>query len=63
MRSACPLDRFYGEFMNTADRQMLVTALDEIEKAAGTAHRAGFTSAHTGPVSAGIEPTPLSQST
>ena len=36
------IDRFYGEFMSPADRQLLVGALDEIEKAAGTAHGASF---------------------
>ena len=36
------IDRFYGEFMNPADRQLLVTALDEIERAARTAHDASF---------------------
>ena len=36
------IDRFYGEFMNPADRQLLVTALDEIERAAKTAHDASF---------------------
>jgi gluconate 2-dehydrogenase gamma chain len=30
------IDRCYGEFMNPADRQLLVDALDEIEKAAAT---------------------------
>jgi len=38
------IDRFYGEFMNTADRQLLVNALDDIERAAGAAHSAGFAS-------------------
>jgi len=37
------IDRFYGEFMSPADRQLLVSVLDEIEKAATTAHRAPFT--------------------
>jgi len=36
------IDRFYGEFMSTADRQLLVSAVDEIEKAASTAHGASF---------------------
>ncbi len=36
------IDRFYGEFMNPADRQLLVSALDEIEGAAKTAHGAPF---------------------
>jgi hypothetical protein len=36
------IDRFYGEFMNTADRQLLVSALDEIEKGAGAAHGTSF---------------------
>lgn len=36
------IDRFYGEFMNPADRQLLVSALDEIERAASTAHGASF---------------------
>jgi len=38
------IDRFYGEFMNPADKQLLVSALDEIEKAAGAAHGAAFAS-------------------
>ena len=35
------IDRFYGEFMSPAERQLLVSALDEIEKVAHerTAHR------------------------
>jgi gluconate 2-dehydrogenase gamma chain len=36
------IDRFYGEFMTPAERQLLVSALDEIEKAASTAHGASF---------------------
>jgi len=36
------IDRFYGEFMNPADRQLLVSVLDEIDRAATTAHRAPF---------------------
>ncbi len=38
------IDRFYGEFMSQSDRQLLTAALDEIEKAAGTAHGASFAS-------------------
>lgn len=38
------IDRFYGEFMSTADRQLLVTALEDIERAAGAAHNAAFAS-------------------
>jgi hypothetical protein len=36
------IDRFYGEFMSPADRQLLVDVLDEIERAARTAHAASF---------------------
>ena len=36
------IDRFYGEFMKPDERRLLVGALDEIEKAAGTAHGASF---------------------
>lgn len=36
------IDRFYGEFMNPADRQLLVSALDDIERAASDAHKAPF---------------------
>ena len=36
------IDRFYGEFMGPAERQLLVSALDEIESAAKTAHGASF---------------------
>ena len=36
------IDRFYGEFMSPADRQLLVGVLDEIERAASTAHAAPF---------------------
>jgi len=36
------IDRFYGEFMNPADRELLVSALDGIESAAKTAHGASF---------------------
>jgi hypothetical protein len=36
------IDRFYGEFMSPAERQLLGSALDEIEKAATTAHGAPF---------------------
>ena len=36
------IDRFYGEFMSPAERQLLVSALDEIERAAGSAHGASF---------------------
>ena len=38
------IDRFYGEFMSAADRQLLTGALDEIEKGAATAHNASFAS-------------------
>lgn len=38
------IDHFYGEFMNTADRQLLVNAVDDIEHAAGAAHNAAFAS-------------------
>jgi gluconate 2-dehydrogenase gamma chain len=37
------IDRFYGEFMSPAERQLLVSALDEIESAAKTAHGTSFT--------------------
>ena len=36
------IDRFYGEFMSPADRELLVSVLDEIERAAATAHTASF---------------------
>ena len=36
------IDRFYGEFMNPADQRLLVTALDDIEAAAKSAHGASF---------------------
>ena len=36
------IDRFYGEFMNPADRQLLVSALDEIESSGQDAHGASF---------------------
>jgi glucoside 3-dehydrogenase (cytochrome c) hitch-hiker subunit len=36
------IDRFYGEFMSPADRQLLVNALDEIERAAKSAHGSSF---------------------
>ncbi len=36
------IDRFYGEFMSQADRKLLVSALDEIESAAKTAHGTSF---------------------
>jgi hypothetical protein len=36
------LDRFYGEFMNAGDQQLLVSAIDEIEAAAKAAHSAAF---------------------
>lgn len=36
------IDRFYGEFMNPADRQLLVGILEEIERQARSAHDASF---------------------
>ena len=36
------IDRFYGEFLSPADRQLLVSGIDEIERAARTAHGASF---------------------
>jgi gluconate 2-dehydrogenase gamma chain len=36
------IDRFYGEFMNVGERELLVTAIDQIERAATTAHGASF---------------------
>jgi gluconate 2-dehydrogenase gamma chain len=36
------VDRFYGEFMSAADKQLLVKALDEIESGATRAHGASF---------------------
>lgn len=36
------IDRFYGEFLNTTDRQLFVSVLDDIERAAGAAHNAAF---------------------
>ena len=36
------IDRFYGEFLSQADRQLLVSGLDEIERTARTAHGASF---------------------
>ena len=38
------IDRFYGEFMNATDRQLLVSVLDDIERAARTANNAAFAS-------------------
>jgi hypothetical protein len=38
------VDRFYGEFMSPADRQLLDGVLDEIDRAARTAHNAPFAS-------------------
>ena len=38
------IDRFYGEFMTSADQQLLVTVLDDIERAARATHDAAFTS-------------------
>ena len=38
------IDRFYGEFMSAGDRQLLGSVLDDIERAAATAHNAGFAS-------------------
>jgi hypothetical protein len=38
------IDRFYGEFMSGPDRQLLVSALDDIERAAQAAHNAAFAS-------------------
>jgi hypothetical protein len=38
------IDRFYGEFMNADDRQLLAGVLDDIERAAGAAHGASFAS-------------------
>ena len=36
------IDRFYGEFMSADDRQLLVSVVDDIERAAGAAHSAAF---------------------
>ena len=36
------IDRFYGEFMAADDRQLLVSVLDDIERAARDAHKASF---------------------
>ena len=36
------IDRFYGEFMNQADKQLLVSVLDEIERGSRAAHNAAF---------------------
>lgn len=36
------IDRFYGEFMSEADKQLLVSALDEIERGSRAAHNASF---------------------
>jgi len=36
------IDRFYGEFLNAADRQLLAGALDELESTAKTAHGRSF---------------------
>jgi hypothetical protein len=38
------IDRFYGEFMGTADRQLLVSILDDIERAARDTRDVGFAS-------------------
>jgi len=43
------IDRFYGEFMSPADRQLLVSALDGIESAATTAHGGASFAALTAP--------------
>jgi hypothetical protein len=36
------IDRFYGEFMSPAERELLVSALDAIEQGATAAHKATF---------------------
>jgi len=36
------IDRFYGEFMDAADRQLLVSVLEDVDRAAGAAHNAPF---------------------
>lgn len=36
------IDRFYGEFMNPDEKQLLVAALDGIEQGAVAAHKASF---------------------
>ena len=41
------IDRFYGEFMSPADRQLLASVLDEIARAASAAHGAPFASLTT----------------
>jgi len=38
------IDRFYGEFMNAADRRLLASILEDIEQAARSAHSAAFAS-------------------
>ena len=36
------IDRFYGEFMTADDRQLLISALDDIERAARDARKTSF---------------------
>lgn len=38
------IDRFYGEFMTPSERELLVSVLDEIERAAMDAHKTAFVS-------------------
>ena len=38
------IDRFYGEFMTADERTLLVSVLDDIERAAADAHRTSFAS-------------------
>lgn len=38
------IDRFYGEFMNPDERRLLVSVLDDIERAATDAHKTPFAS-------------------
>ena len=38
------IDRFYGEFMSADDRRLLVSVLEDIERAAGAAHSVAFAS-------------------
>jgi hypothetical protein len=41
------IDRFYGEFMSPDEQQLLVGSLDEIDRAARTAHSAAFSALTT----------------
>ena len=38
------IDRFYGEFMTADERKLLISVLDEIDRAAGDTHKTPFAS-------------------